>query len=302
MRAARDTVVRDQPLFRYPTAGGLPARDLTGTTGIAPVRRPVGQTHGVPNSDQPTSAQPWPPAAPPPTPAPSHQQGTPQPEQTWPPQGRPAPGWGAQPPQYGQPQHAPQQNAPQQNAPQQNAPQQYAPQQYGAQQPGAWVAPAPAARTSTADVLPWLAIGAAVVALVASFLTYVRSVFDASTDSAYVVTGWRQHYEGDIDIDATFLLPGIVLALACALLVAAAVLTLQPRARPLGLGLLVVGATLLVGYALDEFLRYLMQRGYDGQEASAGAGLYLLAAAAVAALVVLGLGLRRLTALGSSSR
>lgn len=239
-----------------------------------------------------------------PTPA-----GPPSPQ---PPPGWAAPGWGAQPPQHGQQhpqtaqdgkypqpapyaptgpyQQSPYQQPPYQQSPYQQSPYQPSPYQQTGQQPSQQ----PGGR-SVAGVLSWLAIGAAVVALAGSFLPFVRSVYDPDSGTGYEASGWREHYSGDFGLDPRFLLTGLVLALACGVLVAGALLVLRSRSRVLGLGLQVAGAGMVTAYALTVLAQVLMTLD-GGQDSTIGAGLYLVVLAAIGCVVVLVLGLRELVA------
>lgn len=223
-----------------------------------------------------------------PTPA-----GPPSPQ---PPPGWAAPGWGAQPPQHGQHPQTAQHGQYPQPAPYaptgsyQQSPYQPSPYQQTGQQPSQQ----PGGR-SVAGVLSWLAIGAAVVALAGSFLPFVRSVYDPDSGTGYEASGWREHYSGDFGLDPRFLLTGLVLALACGVLVAGALLVLRSRSRVLGLGLQVAGAGMVTAYALTVLAQVLMTLD-GGQDSTIGAGLYLVVLAAIGCVVVLVLGLRELVA------
>ena len=227
-----------------------------------------------------------------PTPA-----GPPSPQ---PPPGWAAPGWGAQPPQHGQHPQTAQHGQYPQPAPYaptgsyQQPPYQPSPYQQTGQQTGQQPSQQPGGR-SVAGVLSWLAIGAAVVALAGSFLPFVRSVYDPDSGTGYEASGWREHYSGDFGLDPRFLLTGLVLALACGVLVAGALLVLRSRSRVLGLGLQVAGAGMVTAYALTVLAQVLMTLD-GGQDSTIGAGLYLVVLAAIGCVGVLVLGLRELVA------
>jgi hypothetical protein len=139
-------------------------------------------------------------------------------------------------------------------------------------------------------VLPLLAVAVAVVALVASLLPYYR--IEVTEDSTVEYTGWQQRYSGpSLPDDSLFLAHGITLLLACAVLVAGAVVVLAARARPIGTGLLATGAGMVLSYTVFLLADLVNAAAEETSATSSGPGTWLLTLAGLGciALVVLSL-------------
>ena len=158
-------------------------------------------------------------------------------------------------------------------------------------------APVPGGGTLPRWLLPALAIGSAVLGLLASFLPHVR--FEVGEVTVMTLSGWQQRftYEGEPS-DSVLQLGGTTLLLAAAALVTGALVGLLGGSSTVGLALQAAGAALVLGYEVRLVGELMANAVEGGQGTTVLAGTWLMTVTALTCLALLVLALRDLAVLG----